>query len=295
MIARLCELAAEARKRGDVLSAASDYNRALAHAPGDPQLLRIVAGMNRAEARTRYIRRGAVGLVAASILAIAAFGVARMRPRPPTLRALPESQAELPSAVETAAASSDSPNPLAVVSASPSDSLPAAAASPARRIVPLAPAGKESASPRAVERQIRLDMKPPMGVSVSVDGEPSREVSTGDRLTLDSRPHSLVFSCPRRGGDDPCEAVRLSVPAGEKDDTLVVYVPVKPATLVVNGDVAKTYQIVQHPETPVRAGTNTVALKSAYEVVTVKEIETGDSVSVRLAAGQTVPAAFPLK
>jgi hypothetical protein len=68
---------------------------------------------------------------------------------------------------------------------------------------------------------------------------------------------------------------------------------VKDATLVVHGDVAKTYQIVQHPEIPIRAGTNTVHLKSAYEPVTVREIETGESVSVRLEAGGTVPAAFP--
>jgi serine/threonine-protein kinase len=294
MIARLCELAAEERKRRDVLAAASDYNRALAHAPEDPQLLRIVAGMNRAEARTRHIRRGAIGLAAASALAIAAFGLARMRQSPRLVTALPESQ-DNPSALDTPAFPSASQDTLPRASAVPSESIPAVTGPTARRVVPLALGAREPAQPRAVERQLTLDMKPPMGVSVSVDDEPAREVSTGDRLTLDGKPHALVFSCPRRGGDDPCVAVRLTVPAGDGDDRLVVSVPVKPATLVVEGDVAKTYQIVQHPEISIRAGKNTISLKSAYEPVTVREIETGDSVSVRLEAGQTVPAAFPAK
>jgi hypothetical protein len=87
-------------------------------------------------------------------------------------------------------------------------------------------------------------------------------------------------------------AVRLAVSAGDKDDTLVVSVPVKPATLIVEGDVGKTYQVVQHPEVSVRAGTNTVTLKSAYEPVTVQEMETGASTSVRLEAGRAVHASF---
>jgi serine/threonine-protein kinase len=289
MIARLCELAAQARKRGDVLSAASDYNRALAHAPADPQLLRIVAGMNRAEARARWMRRGASVLAAAALAGIALFGLARTMRRSPA--PVPHG-AQLPPSAVAPVTSATSNSPPAVTT-QPSEVSSSAAVATARHLVPIALGSHEV--PRPVDRQLTLDMKPPMGVSVSVDGQPFRDVSTGDRLTLDARPHSLVFSCPRRGGDDPCVAVRQSVPAGEKDDTLVVAVPVKPATLVVDGDVGKTYQIAQHPEILVRAGTNTVALKSAYEPVTVHEIETGESVSVRLEAGRTVHAAFPTK
>ena len=95
-------------------------------------------------------------------------------------------------------------------------------------------------------------------------------MSTGDALTLGSRAHTLSFSCP------VCTPVQLGVDAGERDSTLVVSVPVKPATLVVDGDVSRTYQIVEHPELAIRAGTNSVPLRSAYEPVTVKQIETGD-------------------
>jgi hypothetical protein len=50
--------------------------------------------------------------------------------------------------------------------------------------------------------------------------------------------------------------------------------------------------MTEHPAITVRAGTNTIALKSAFERVTVKQIETGTSVPVRLEAGKTVRVRF---
>jgi hypothetical protein len=279
MIDRLCGLADEARKQGHVLKAAADYNRALAHAPNDPHLLRIVAGMNRDEARTRLFKRAVVVLALAVGVATLAMGVRS------TFRhySHASSAVGLEPGVTRGAAVAPQPEP----SSAPTTPGERQAARP----VP-APARPIPVPTRASERVFTLDLKPPMGVAVSIDAQPTREVSTGDKLPLDGKAHALTFSCPRRGGDDPCVVVRLAVAAGEKDETLVVSVPVKPATLVVEGDVAKTYQVAQHPELAVRAGTNTVALKSAYEAVTVKEIETGTSVSIRLEAGQTVRATF---
>jgi hypothetical protein len=50
---------------------------------------------------------------------------------------------------------------------------------------------------------------------------------------------------------------------------------------------------VEHPELTVRAGTNTVALRSSFESVTVKQIDSGATVSVRLeAGGQPAQATF---
>ena len=140
---------------------------------------------------------------------------------------------------------------------------------------------------RVVDRRVTVDLKPPMGVSVSIDGLPSRDVSTGDALTLGSKGHTLAFSCP------VCSTVQVGVEPGERDSTLVVSVPVKPATLVVDGDVSRTYQIIEHPELAIRAGTNAVPVRSAYEAVTIKQIETGSTVSVRLEAAKTMHAAFP--
>jgi hypothetical protein len=126
-----------------------------------------------------------------------------------------------------------------------------------------------------------------MGVSVSVDGETPRNVSTGDALKLDGKAHALAFAC------GVCTPVQREVPAGDKDDTIMVVVPIKPAILVVQGDPAMHYQIVEHPEVAVRAGSSTVALRSSFERVTIKQMETGKTVPVRLEAGQpSLPAVF---
>ncbi|MGH7435688.1 MAG: serine/threonine-protein kinase, partial [Polyangiaceae bacterium] len=77
MIERLRALGDEARKQGKAIDAAVDYNRALAHAPDDPQLLRIVTGMSRAEAMRRRLRRA--GLLAVGLLLAGAVTMALVR------------------------------------------------------------------------------------------------------------------------------------------------------------------------------------------------------------------------
>ncbi len=271
LVDRLCTLAGAARKRGDILAAAGDYNRALALRPDDPNLLRIVAGMNRAERRGRALRR--FGRYGAAAIALGALSAGAMR----FAHGVGVRPDDRPVSTETAP-------PPATASAPPSgtsSAAPAAQPGPTPTRLPLV-----LREPRA-ERRVTVDLKPPMGVSVSIDGQPSREVSTGETLTLGARAHTLAFSCP------VCTSVQVGVDASERDTTLVVSVPVKPAVLVVDGDVSRTYQIVEHPELAVRAGTNSVPLRSAYEPVTIKQIETGDSVSVRLEAAKTVHAAFP--
>jgi hypothetical protein len=125
-----------------------------------------------------------------------------------------------------------------------------------------------------------------MGVTMSLDGAETRGVASGSVLRLDGKAHTLSFTC------SVCTPVQREVPAGDKDETLVVKVPIKPATLVIQGPVDKTYQIVEHPELAVRAGTNTVPLKSAFEPITVKQIDSNATVPVRLEAGKSVPATF---
>jgi hypothetical protein len=91
-----------------------------------------------------------------------------------------------------------------------------------------------------------------------------------------------------------CTSVQRDVPAGEKDVPLAVKVPIKPATLVIVGDFSKHYQIVEHPEVTVRAGTNTIRMNSSYERVTVKvlDAEGTPSRSVRLVPGESQTASF---
>ena len=271
IIDRLRTLASEARKRGDSLGAAADYNRALAHAPNDPHLLRIVAGMNRAERRGRLIGRAARGFVVVAGLAGLAFATVRLvrtghAEAGPLERASPAAVTSVPTL----------PSASILVPSPPSSSSARAASSTVPSREP----------PRILERHVTLDLKPPMGVSLSIDGLPERGVSTGDSLALGTRAHTLAFSCP------VCATVVLNVEASDRDTTLAVSVPVKPAILVIDGDVSRTYQLVEHPELVVRAGFNTIPLRSTFDPVTVRQIESGDSVSVRLEAAKTLHATF---
>jgi serine/threonine-protein kinase len=277
MIEKLCALAADARKRGDSLAAAADYNRALAHAPDDPQLLRIVAGMNRAEARARLLRRLGSVVVLTVGLGLAAFGIGRLvqgrlQPAPP------------PAPTEAKA------SPPTPATAPASDPSPSATTPPAVSAIvrpPPAPVGPAQ-PPRVVDRLVQLDLQPSMGVKVTIDGSETRNVASGDALHLDGKTHALSFSC----SGDLCGPLQREVPAGDKDQTLVVRLQIKPAALVIVGDQDKTYQLVEHPEIPVRVGSNTVAVKSAFESVTVKQIESNTTVRVRLQAGKSVQASF---
>jgi hypothetical protein len=268
MIEKLCALAADERRRGDAIAAAGDYNRALAHAPDDPQLLRIVAGMNRAEARARMLRRAGIAFVLMVGLGGAAFVIGRA-----VQRVGPAPTPSTPVLIFRV------PPPAPSASTSPSTSAHVVVAPPQLRPLVAAP-------PKVIERTMSLDLTPSMGVSVSVDGSSARDVTTGATLTLDGKAHSLSFACP------VCTPAVRDVGAGDKDDTLVVRLSIKPATLDIHGDGNKSYQIVQHPEIAVRAGPNSVPMRSAYEIVTVQQIETQVSVPARLHAGSSVPVTF---
>jgi tRNA A-37 threonylcarbamoyl transferase component Bud32 len=279
MVEKLCALASEARKRGDSLAAAADYNRALAHAPGDPRLLGIVAGMNRAEARARLMRRATAVLLLMVGLGLAAFGLGRL--------------VQARRGVDRLAAMGA---PAAAASArmapSASATLPFANAGPSASASPHAWSSGGQAAQRVVERSLQLDLTPSMGVKLSIDGDPTRDVASGYVLRLDGKAHVLAFTCSFKGIGEVCVPVERQVATGEKDETLVVRLPIKPATLVIEGDQDKTYQLVEHPEIPVRVGTNTVTLRSAFESVTVKQIESNTAVPVRLQAGKPVQATF---
>ncbi|MCL2448248.1 MAG: serine/threonine protein kinase [Polyangiaceae bacterium] len=294
IVARLCALGGEARRRRDVLLAASDYNRALANAPDDPGLLGIVARLHRTEARKRIVGWVGAGLAAAVALGgVAAIGRASARRvdspshSPEAAHPGPAPSAEgdqsgtlaptppAPPVIEAPARAPVVPPPARTAVAA---SLPEAQPQPIRRV---AEAGA------AALRTLTFDMTPPMGIMLTVDDEPARSASTGDTLVLDGGEHALVFSCP------VCIPVQRSVAAGTKSETLLVNVPVKPGTLVIDGSVDETYQIIEHPELPVRAGANSVPLRSAFERITVKQMETGATVPVRLEAGQSIHASFP--
>ena len=77
LIAKLCERGREARGRGSALDAAAQFNRALAYAPHDPALLKIVSTMHRARAARELTFRIVPLVVASALLGTSAFYVTR--------------------------------------------------------------------------------------------------------------------------------------------------------------------------------------------------------------------------
>jgi serine/threonine-protein kinase len=277
MIDRLVALGNDARKRGDAIAAAADYNRALAHAPEDPQLLRVVAALNRSEARARLLRRAAVASLLMVGLGGAAFGVGRfVRARMVGTTSAPEPSGATGVIV---------PDRVVVTSVPP---VPVASGTPSSTPVARPPQPPHTGSaPKVLERIITLDLRPPMGVKLSIDDGPLRSVSTGWREPVDTRAHKFVFSC------DVCGArEERTIAAGEKDETVSVNVPIKPGILSIRGDGNKTYQVLEDPMLVVRAGDNSIPLNGQFRSITVRQLETDIRKPVRLEAGQTITVSF---
>jgi serine/threonine-protein kinase len=276
LLERLRARGDEARKRADVLSAASDYNRALALAPDDARLMRVVSGMHRARMRARALWWALLALVLLAA-AGASFRFVSSSVRARSIKAL------IPGAPQAIATLLPFPASSAVPATNAQISAPTVRAAPSALTSPRA---RDATPAKPVDRTFTLDLRPPMGVSVSIDGKPEHPVSSGDTLTLDLQEHALLFSCP------VCNVVERGIAAGDKGETLHVDVPVKPATLVIEGNPGNHFQVVQHPELRVYVGKNPVRLKSAYELVTVEEIETSTEHQLRLEAGQAVSVSF---
>ncbi len=131
-----------------------------------------------------------------------------------------------------------------------------------------------------------LDLTPAMGVQVSIDGQAARNVATGDRIALDGKEHSLHFTCA------VCVPVDREVAAGDKDDTVVAKLSIKPATLDIVGDGNDQYAITGHPEITGRVGANSVPMDRSRQTVTVTDLNTHLAVTVELYAGHGVQAVF---
>jgi serine/threonine-protein kinase len=277
MVDTLCALGDQARKRGESLQAASDWNRALAHAPANPKLLRLVAGMHRAEARARMVRRASQALGLSLVLGVAAFAVGRLvqsHPHP------------VPVPTATAATVSATPPPPPP-SASASGPQPSAVASHTAPAVTHAASAASAAPPKATERTITLHLSPPMGVTLSVDGVADpKPKQTGDTLTLSTKAHFLEFSCP------VCTPVERQLAAADDDQDLSVVVPVHPATLIIDGPADGHYQVTEYPRLSVHAGSNTIPMDFTLQRIRVRELTSGQEVKVNLEAEKATHAPF---
>lgn len=271
LIGKLCALGSDARKRGDAVAAAADYNRALAYAPDDPQLLRIVASMHRAEARMRLVRRAGPLLLGAVALGTGAFFVARALKGPPVVATEPTSPSGAASMVVSA------PRPSAERSAAPIVSAPVSADRPALSLgavkppfVPPAGADSGIANGNGKKRNVVIaSLQPAFGVVMTIDGVRAADPGPGLSFLLpDQNAHVLAFTCKdERTGNELCVPKTVTVPAGDAEQSLDVQLMILPAKLVIDGDPLRSYTVEEAnitlasgvaTEIPMRRGTWTV-------------------------------------
>jgi len=273
MIDTLCALGKKERAEGDALGAAADYNRALAYAPHDMGLIKIVSGLSRTEARYRFAKRALPALLLIVTSGSAAFFVAR------AVR-----QREV-SVVPVIAAPSAPPSTRILP---PSEPLPAPSAKPVAA-APVPVAGPVRPSVASKRNVVFTAIKPSNGVRFAVDGEPLGGAVTGGTLTLDDKAHELVFSCV----EDLCEPRRVLLNAGEKEEAIAVDLKIRDAILIIDGAPTNTYHLAQDPSRSLRAGIPIrIPMLRGNERATVVERETGRTRSTTLKPGQEAHAGF---
>jgi serine/threonine-protein kinase len=280
LLARLQELGAEARKKRDVQGAANAYNRALAYAPNDTQLLRVVATLARAEDRRRMLKRGAGPVALVVLLGLVAFGVTRfVTAQRVQKQALPQ-----PSAQASVVTSSAKLTPSATTPE------PRASAPKPRNITVAAPQLSAKKEPTKIRSLTFGSIEPENGVLCSVDGTPAKPVTEGLALTATDGSHQLAFSCV----NDMCEPQKRAIEAGEKDENVSIIMTIRPAIITVEGPATGVYGIRQKPTITLRPGVPTKVPISGggSEALTVIERGSGKTVSVNARAGAESKAEF---
>jgi serine/threonine-protein kinase len=175
VVAALTRRGEQARKAGDRHGAAGDFNRAIAYAPQDAQLLRLVSRLQRG----RTTRRALVVVSSASAIAgLAAYAMTRPSPPPDrplvlTVAADPAQSSAGPAPTMTATAIASAP----IVAPTPAPPKVASVASVKAHVEPAGPQ-----PPREVK--FVLD---PAGAELSIDGAPAEQMfSKMKRLSIGS-------------------------------------------------------------------------------------------------------------
>ncbi|MBK8216939.1 MAG: serine/threonine protein kinase [Myxococcales bacterium] len=278
MVERLRALGDAARARGDALASAADYNRALAFAPHDAKLLRLVTGLRRSgERRALALRILPMVLVSVCVCG-ASFGLTRaLRARRTEVPVVPTTASVAPSIVAE------------VPSAPPVREVASVTRPPARPTVVLP---KPSAAPKV--RQLGFaSVVPAQGVLVSIDGTPAGDVSTDRQIPIDDKPHELVFSCR----SNLCVPDKRVVSGGDVPVRLEVALRIRDAQVLVEGRPDHSYGIDKRPGTIFRAG-STVNVPMpiggpGFEDAYVVELESQRKVRVQLKGGSLARAVFP--
>jgi serine/threonine-protein kinase len=282
LIQHLCASGAAARKRGGAVAAAADYNRALAYAPNDPSVLKVVSSMQRSEARARLARRAAPLVLGALVLGSGAYFVTKAFRPAPDVEDTPAALAPTEAVVKTR-----SPPPRTSRAPSATSASTGASGSTSPRVI-----ATPVVASKPVSRAVSFEsLSPPFGVQMSIDGAPPVEVDRTKPFSLDDKAHTLVFTC--RG--DLCVPKTIAVVTGTQNVALAVELAVPPATLVVDGDPTHSYGITEIPTVNVPGGGEIdipMAKGSRSVHVFDRTDPVGPSQLVTLSAGKRVTASF---
>ena len=298
MIKALRKSAERARREDDSLRIAADYNRAIAYAPDDHELLRALATMNAQRRRGQAMRRVGQLAAATAVAALAAFSVTRavrvsVRPdvngfsKASTVPVVtPAPSLSVSASVPTTVSSVVENTPLrvtlvaataATLSARPNATLPDASTAPALA---------------SISRVLTISaVYPPGGVLLSIDGQAATPAEAPRTISIDGRSHDLLFTCK----ENLCKPEARRVPEGESPFTLsMVTLKVKPATLTVEGASGTEYRINEFPSLVIQSGTTTeVAINQKSKEVSVIQVGTGIARQVTLRAGKNDLVVFP--
>jgi serine/threonine protein kinase len=278
LIDRLCRLGAAARKEGNAVAAAADYNRALAYSPNDPSLLKVVASMQASEARARLVRRIGPLVLGAIVLGSGAYFIAKALKTPANPIALGTTTTTAPASTSALTAALSAAREIAsgTSSSGPGPTVPGTAGVTTRTIA--TPTVATSAKPSAPRTVTFSALVPAFGVQMSLDGAPPVEVDRTKPFTVDDKAHTLVFTC--RG--DLCPPKTVTIPAGATDVPLSVELVAAPARLIVEGDPSHSYGITEIPNINIQGG-GEAEIPRSYQSVHVFD-RTDPNVPVKLVA-----------
>jgi hypothetical protein len=106
---------------------------------------------------------------------------------------------------------------------------------------------------------------------------------------MDESAHVLRFRCV----NDACEPQERKVEAGVTEARLSITMKIRPAFLVVEGEPALTYQVLEEPGVLMRSGVRVpVPMNASRRRMTVQELPSGRSRQVLVQAGEVATVRF---